>query len=171
MSLSGIAIRTEIVSGRRRNPRCGNSLDSEWVDSAELLGVPHVREVAGNLSDGPSEKQGIGRAIEEMNQHAIAAKRGITLGIEDHGGMIARASTTVGILRRVDSPYAGMNLDISNFEGKTDEAMYSDIRASVPFATHTHIRDLLGQQAADRLGPCLAAFRSRRIQGIHVRGI
>jgi L-ribulose-5-phosphate 3-epimerase len=73
-----------------------------------------------------------------------AAKRGITLEIEDHGGMTARASTTVGILRRVDSPYAGINLDISNFEGKTDEEMYSDILACVPFAAHTHIRDLFG---------------------------
>jgi sugar phosphate isomerase/epimerase len=74
----------------------------------------------------------------------LCGQAGITLGIENHGGMTARASTIVEILWRVDSPYAGIILDISNFEGKTDDEMYSDIRACVPFATHTHIRDLFG---------------------------
>jgi sugar phosphate isomerase/epimerase len=70
-----------------------------------------------------------------------AAKRGIALGMEDHGGITAKASMILEILHRVDSPFAGINLDISNFEGKTDEEMYSDIEACVPHATHAHIRD------------------------------
>jgi sugar phosphate isomerase/epimerase len=40
-------------------------------------------------------------------------------------------------LRGVNSPYAGCNLDISNFP--TDE--YAQIEACIPYATHTHIRD------------------------------
>ena len=35
-----------------------------------------------------------------------------------------------------------MNLDISNFEAKSEEEQYSDIEACVPYATHAHIRDL-----------------------------
>ena len=145
MSLSGIAIRTEMC-------QAGGAIRAEeirriqqWVDAAELLGASHVRVFAGNLPGGASEKQGIEWVVEAMKPACdYAGKRGITLGIENHGGMTARASTTLEILRRVDSPYAGINLDISNFEGKTDEEMYSDIQACVPYATHTHIRDLFG---------------------------
>jgi sugar phosphate isomerase/epimerase len=146
MSLSGIAIRTEMCQAGGAIRAEETHRIQQWVDTAELLGAPHVRVFAGNLPGGASEKQGIEWVVEGMKPACdYAAKRGITLGIENHGGMTARASTTVEILRRVDSPYAGINLDISNFEGKTDDEMYSDIRACIPFATHTHIRDLFGE--------------------------
>jgi sugar phosphate isomerase/epimerase len=45
----------------------------------------------------------------------------------------------------VDSPYAGINLDISNFEVKSDEEQYSEIEACVPYATHAHVRDLFSE--------------------------
>ena len=47
----------------------------------------------------------------------------------------------IAILRGVDSPYAGCNLDISNFR----EDPYGQIQACLPYATHTHIRDFYGQ--------------------------
>jgi L-ribulose-5-phosphate 3-epimerase len=146
MSLSGIAIRTEMCQAGGAIRAEETHRIQQWVDTAGLLGAPHVRVFAGSLPGGASEKQGIEWVVEAMKPACdYAAKRGITLGIENHGGMTARASTTVEILRRVDSPYAGINLDISNFEGQTDDEMYSDIRACVPFATHTHIRDLFGE--------------------------
>jgi sugar phosphate isomerase/epimerase len=85
------------------------------------------------------------------------------LGIENHGGITARPSATLEIVRRVDSPYAGVNLDISNFEAKTDEEIYSDIQACIPYAAHTHIRDVFGAtKAAHRLGPRMAAIWAGR---------
>ena len=74
-----------------------------------------------------------------------AAKHGITLGIEDHGGITAHASTILEILRRVDSPYAGINLDISNFHAQSDEDQYSEIEACVPLATHAHVREVFSE--------------------------
>src|ERR1700730_2019161 len=143
MSLSGIAIRTEMcqagVAIRAEEVR----RIQQWIDVTELLGASHVRVFGGNLPAGASEKQGIEWVVETMKPACdYAAKRGITLGMEDHGGITARASMILEILRRVDSPFAGINLDISNFEGKTDEEMYSDIEACIPHATHAHIRDV-----------------------------
>jgi sugar phosphate isomerase/epimerase len=145
VAFSGIAIRTEMC-------QAGGAIRTEevrriqqWVDTAELLGVSHVRVFAGSLPGGATEKQGIEWVVETMKPACeYAAKRGIMLGMEDHGGITARASMILEILRRVDSPFAGINLDISNFEGKTDEEMYSDIEACIPHATHAHIRDVFG---------------------------
>ena len=145
VSLFGIAIRTEMCQAGGAIRAEEVSRIQRWVDAAELLGASHVRVFAGNLPGGATEKQGIEWVVETMKSACdYAAKRGITLGIENHGGMTARVATTLEILRRVDSPYAGINLDISNFEGKTDDEMYSDIQACVPYATHAHIRDLFG---------------------------
>jgi L-ribulose-5-phosphate 3-epimerase len=174
MSLSGIAIRTEMCQAGGAIRAEETHRIQQWVDSAELLGAPHVRVFCRESSQWRQRKAGNrvgGRSDETCVRLCRQARHYSTLGIENHGGMTARASTTVEILRRVDSPYAGINLDISNFAGKTDDEMYSDIRACVPFATHAHPRSFWGNKAADRLGPCLAAFRSRWIQGIHVRGI
>ena len=142
---SGIAIRTEMCQG-------GGAIRAEevrriqqWVDAAEGLGAPHIRVFGGNIPEGVSEKQGIEWVAETMKPACeYSAKRGIVLGIENHGGITARASAVLEILHKVDSPYAGVNLDISNFEAKTDEEMYSDIQACVPHATHAHIRDFFG---------------------------
>jgi sugar phosphate isomerase/epimerase len=118
----------------------------QWVDATELLGASHLRVFGGNLADAATEQQGVEWVAETMKPACeYAAKRGITLGIEDHHGITARATTLLEILRRVDSPYAGINLDISNFEVKSDEEQYSEIEACVPYATHAHVRDLFSE--------------------------
>jgi len=145
MGFSGIAIRTELC-------QAGGAIRAEelrriqqWVDAAEVLGASHVRVFGGNVPGGATEKQAIDWVAETLKPACeYSGKRGITLGMEDHGGITARASTLLEIVRRVDSPYFGINLDISNFEAKTDDEMYADIEACVPHATHAHIRDVFG---------------------------
>src|SRR5512136_3016484 len=69
-----------------------------------------------------------------------SAKKGVILGLESHGGITSKASNILEILHRIDSPYAGCNLDISNFREKP----YEQIQACLPVATHIHIRDFYG---------------------------
>jgi sugar phosphate isomerase/epimerase len=143
MPLSGIAIRTEMCQATRAGRAQQLRAIQDWVDAAEWLGASHVRVFGGAIPTGATEKQGVEWTAETMKPACdYAAKRGITLGIESHHGITARASTIVEIVHAVDSPYAGINLDITNFEAKTDEDMYSDIQACVPYATHVHIRDV-----------------------------
>jgi sugar phosphate isomerase/epimerase len=145
MALSGIAIRSAMCQpdATKRAEEVRNI--QHWVDAADLLGAPHVRVFGGQVPAGATEKQAV-EWIGETWKTACdyAAKKGITLGIETHAAIPVRASTALEILRHVDSPYAGINLDISNFEAKTDDEMYADIQACIPYATHTHIRDVFG---------------------------
>jgi sugar phosphate isomerase/epimerase len=141
--LSGVAIRTEMC-------QAGGALRAEevrkiqqWVDVTEALGSSHLRVFGGTVPNGATEKQCIGWVAECMKPACeYAGKKGITLGIENHGGITARASMILEIVEKVDSPFAGVNLDISNFEAKTEEEMYSDVEACVPKATHVHVRDI-----------------------------
>ncbi len=65
-----------------------------WVDATDILGASHLRVFGGELPAGTTEQQGIGWVAETMKPACdYAAKRGITLGIEDHGGITAHAST------------------------------------------------------------------------------
>lgn len=71
----------------------------------------------------------------------FAGKKGITLGMEDHEGISQNADVCLEIVHRVDSPFFGINLDITNFVPTPQADAYAQIAATVPYATHTHIRD------------------------------
>jgi sugar phosphate isomerase/epimerase len=116
-----------------------------WVDATDRLGASHLRVFTGDVPERATVEQGINWVVEVMKAACeYGGQRGITIGIESHHGLSARAGEIVQVMRRVNSPYAGINLDISNFEAKADEDMYSDIAACIPYATHVHVRDHFG---------------------------
>ncbi len=114
----------------------------KWVDATELLGASHLRVFGDKLPAGATTEQGINWVVETMKPACdYAAGKGVILGLESHSGLTTRAVNIVEILRRVDSPYAGCNLDISNFP----QNPYEQIELCLPYATHAHIRDFYGE--------------------------
>jgi sugar phosphate isomerase/epimerase len=139
MPFSGAAIGTNMCEPNETRRADELKKVKHWVDATGLLGAAHLRVFGGELPHGATEEQGIGWVVEVMKPACdYAARKGVTLGIEDHHGITARAPTILEILRRVDSPYAGINLDITNFA----QDPYAQIEACLPYATHAHIRDV-----------------------------
>jgi L-ribulose-5-phosphate 3-epimerase len=108
-----------------------------WLGVAEKLGASHVRVFGGAVPKGASEAQAVGWAVETLTRCAgEAAKKGITLGVEDDGGITTNADRTVEIVRKAASQWAGINLDIGNFP---DNA-YTQIEMCAPYATNVHFK-------------------------------
>jgi sugar phosphate isomerase/epimerase len=142
VQFSGAAINTNMCQADPGKRAQELEKIKQWVDWTVLLGAPHLRVFGGVPPAGTTEEEGIQRVTEIMKPACeYAAKKGITLGIEDHGGISSKASNLLEILRRVDSPFAGINLDIGNFP----ENQYAQIEACIPFATHAHIKDTFGE--------------------------
>ncbi len=71
----------------------------KWLGVAEKLGASHVRVFGGAVPKGATEVQAVGWAVETLVQCADeAAKKGITLGVEDDGGITTNANRTVEII-------------------------------------------------------------------------
>jgi len=139
---SGAAIGTDMCQADLAKREAELAKIKKWVDATDMLGASHLRVFGGRIPKGASEAQAIGWVVETMKPACdYAAQKGVTLGIETHGGITSKASNVIEILRRVDSPFAGCNLDISNF----DEDPYAQVEPLVPYATHTHIRDMYGE--------------------------
>lgn len=114
----------------------------KWVDVTQQLGASHLRIFAGKLPDGASLKDATDWTVESMKAACdYSGQRGITLGLEDHQGVTQTADVCVEIMQRVNSPYAGINLDITNFIATPTQDAYAQIAACIPYATHVHIRD------------------------------
>jgi sugar phosphate isomerase/epimerase len=114
----------------------------KWVDVTNCLGASHLRVFAGAAAPGTKQQQAIDMLVEIMKQAThYSSKQGVVLGIEDHQGLSQNADICLEIMHRVDSPYAGINLDITHFVPTATKDAYEQIESCIPFATNTHIRD------------------------------
>jgi sugar phosphate isomerase/epimerase len=114
----------------------------KWVDVTDRLGASHLRVFAGALPDGASLQQATDWTVETMKAACdYSAGKGITLGLEDHSGVSQSADVCLEIMRRVNSPYAGITLDITHFIPTPAQDAYAQIAACIPYATVVHVRD------------------------------
>ncbi len=113
-----------------------------WIDVTDRLGASHLRVFAGKLPDGFTMQQATDWVVEGMKAACdYAAPKGIMLGLEDHSGVSQSADVCLEIMRRVNSPYAGINLDITHFIPTATQDQYAQIAACIPYATVSHIRE------------------------------
>jgi L-ribulose-5-phosphate 3-epimerase len=112
----------------------------KWIDVAEKLGAGHMRVFGGQVPKGVSEDQAIDWAAEVLKRAAdYSGPKGIVVGVEDDGGLSANAAPTIAIVRKADSPWAGMNVDAGNFP----KDGYAQVEMSVPYAVSTHIKSTI----------------------------
>ncbi|HTX33796.1 MAG TPA: sugar phosphate isomerase/epimerase family protein [Bryobacteraceae bacterium] len=109
----------------------------KWVDVADRLGASHVRVFGGSIPKGASESQAIAWAVEVLKRGAeYAGGRGITLGVEDDGGITTAAGPTIEIVKRTASPWAGINADSGNLRSDG----YSQFASMLPYTTSIHLK-------------------------------
>jgi sugar phosphate isomerase/epimerase len=109
----------------------------KWADVAVRLGASGMRVFGGAVPKGATDDQAVAWAVETLKRAGEeAGKRGITLGVEDDGGITTNADRTVEIVRKAASPWAGINLDIGNFPDNG----YEQIGICAPYAVNVHFK-------------------------------
>ena len=132
----------------------------KWVDVAATLGAGHIRVFGGTVPKVASEDEAAKWVVDVLSRGAMyAGQKGVILGLENHGGITARAKRIVEIVKKVDSPWVAVNLDTGNFESDA----YQQIAEILPFAANVQfkadIRTAGGRQEPadwDRLTKMLA---------------
>ncbi|HOY59035.1 MAG TPA: sugar phosphate isomerase/epimerase family protein [Verrucomicrobiota bacterium] len=170
--LRGLAISGTAV-GNNFTQSDGPDLDREiaavklWIDHAAVMGAPHIRVFAGAPKgiDLPTAKKQCVRALEECG--AYAAEKGIWLGLENHGGIVADVAVLLEIVQAVQSPWVGVNLDSGNFYGPGDP--YDDMARLAPYAVNVQIKVEInragkGKEQTD-LARVMAILRQANYQG------
>jgi sugar phosphate isomerase/epimerase len=141
--LRGVALSGTAVGNRFTLPP-GPERDAEiasvkrWIDRAAVLGVPHVRVFAGNRVQPDTlaeSKARVRAALEECAGHA--GRRGVFLGLENHGGIVAEADDLLDLVRSVRSPWVGINLDTGNFHTADP---YADLARCAPYAVNVQVK-------------------------------
>jgi sugar phosphate isomerase/epimerase len=110
----------------------------QWIEHSARLGAKTMRIFAGNVARGDTEEKARPRcvaAIQEACDHA--AKYGLYLALENHGGITGTAEQILALVKAVQHEWFGVNLDTGNFH--TDDP-YGDVEKIAPYAVTVQIK-------------------------------
>jgi len=167
VALSGTAIGNTFTHPAGPNRERELALAKKWIDYCVILGAPHIRVFAGTIQKGDTQEKAIQYSIETMRGAcAYASEHGIFLGLENHGGIVAEPGPLLEIVKAVNSPWLGINLDSGNFQ---TEDPYADFAKCAPYAVNVQIKTEVhpkgkGTQRAD-LHRFIQILRDAKYQG------
>ncbi len=110
----------------------------DWIEHTSRLGGKTVRIFAGNVEKGDTEEKARERvvaAIQESCDHA--AKYGIILALENHGGIVTTIDQMLTLVKAVKHDWFGVNWDTGNFNSADP---YDDLTKLAPYAVVVQIK-------------------------------
>lgn len=154
LDISGTAIRNEfcLPPGAERDKNIDHV--KKWIDYAQAFAAPCIRIFAGNPAQGVSENEAIEWCADAIQiSLEYAAKQGVFLALENHGGITARAAIMKKICEKVGiHPWFGVNLDTGNF--KIDA--YNELQMMAPLAVNVQVKDYVyTPDGRDKMAPDL----------------
>jgi sugar phosphate isomerase/epimerase len=138
-----------------------------WVDRASELDAPVIRIFAGTKAAGDTEDTAVERAIEGIKASLpYAAEKGVTLALENHGGITATPAQILRIVKAVDAPNFGVNLDTGNFHG---EDPYAELAELAPYAVNVQVKTEINRKGKKKeeadLSKAVGLLREARYSG------
>lgn len=117
-----------------------------WIDHVLRLGSQTIRVFAGRVPSGARLEEAQRWCVECLKEvSAYAGERGVILALENHGGITATAEQLLHLVRAVDSPWLGVNLDTGNFRRNP----YENMEKAAPYAVAVQVKVEVGGEPAD----------------------
>jgi sugar phosphate isomerase/epimerase len=138
LDISGTAIRNDfcVAPGPKREKELADVRG--WIDRAADLNAPVIRVFGGTVPKGDSEDAAAERVIEGLKAVLpYAVEKGVVLALENHGGITATPAQLLRLVRGVDSPNFGVNLDTGNFRSGDP---YADLAQLAPYAVNVQVK-------------------------------
>jgi sugar phosphate isomerase/epimerase len=109
-----------------------------WTEHTARLGGKTMRIFAGNLEKGDTEEKARARAVEAIQESCdYAAKFGIYLALENHGGIVGTIEQMLAVVKAVKHDWFGVNFDTGNFHGADP---YADLTQLAPYAVIVQVK-------------------------------
>ncbi|RBP42362.1 sugar phosphate isomerase/epimerase [Roseimicrobium gellanilyticum] len=141
--LRGVNITGTAVGNTFTHPK-GEARDKEiayvkeWIEKSTIMGAPHIRVFAGTVQKGSTPEEAEKNCQECYDEClAFADKKGVFLGLENHGGIVAEPEPLIKMVRAAKSPWAGINFDSGNFH---TEDPYGDMAKIAPYAVNVQLK-------------------------------
>ena len=142
LALTGTGVRNNFTLADLERRKQEKKLVKNWVIAASKLGIPHVR-----IFDGTAKPQGYSReeitdwVIDDMKECAAYGRRyGVMICYQNHNDFTSNAAQAIEIIKRVDSEWFGLMLDIGSLpEGD----VYQEIKRLIPYAASWQVKEMV----------------------------
>ncbi|MCS6852682.1 MAG: sugar phosphate isomerase/epimerase [Gemmataceae bacterium] len=137
LDISGTAVGNNFCLTDPVKHRAQIDMVKAWTEHSARLGAKTMRIFAGTAPKGGEEaarKQCLA-AIEEACDHA--AKFGVILALENHGGITSTAEQLLTLVRAINHSWFGVNLDTGNF---ITADPYADLAQLAPYAVNVQLK-------------------------------
>ncbi len=161
VDVCGTAIGNDFSTGK------GARLDEEivaakaWLKKAALMGAPHVRFFAGTGKGFAAGDERVETAVAALREcAAYAGELGLFIGIENHGAITA--DFLLDLVKKVNSPWVGINLDSGNF---ISDDPYADFERCAPWAVNVQLKIHIRRNEPADLPRLIGLLRKESYQG------
>lgn len=138
LDISGTAVGNDFCVSDPDQLKMQLAAVKEWIERSSLLGAKTMRIFAGRVGKGDNEEKARARCIESIQEACDhAAKYGVLLALENHGGIVGNIDQMLRLVQAVKHDFFGVNWDSGNFHG-TDP--YDDLAKLAPYAVTAQIK-------------------------------
>lgn len=138
LDISGTAVGNNfcLPPGEKRDEQL--AMVRQWIVNAEILGAPVIRIFAGTVAKGQDPGEAHKLIVEGIEQCCeLAGAHGVFLALENHGGPTSTADGLLALVRDVQSPWFGVNVDTGNFHSPT---CYEELERIAPYALNVQVK-------------------------------
>lgn len=137
VDISGTGVRNDFTNPDPAKRAADVKIVKEWIDVAAKLGAPVIRIFSGPVPAGYENKWDevaayTAASIKECTDYA--AKRGVLVGLQNHGDFIKTADEVIKLVKLVNSDWFGVVVDSGNFT-------YADVEKAMPYAVNFQLKE------------------------------
>lgn len=167
ISISGGAIRNDFCQQDQEGLEADIQHTRKWIDHYSVLGAPAIRIFAGKKSADEAIEPALDRCARVCTKVCrYAAKKGVMLALENHGGITAYAKDLLSIVKQVKSTAFGINFDSGNFRSTEDP--YAELAQIAPYAVNAQVKVEItvdGKKQTADLGRIVGILKSSGYSG------
>ena len=142
LNISWTGVRNNFVTPDKKIRNTDIELIKDWLQVSSKLGASIMRIFAGNgTHEGYSKDEVKQWMVSDFQDCAKNAENiGVIAGLQPHNDFLYEADEVIDILKRVDSPWFGLILDIGSLRRGNP---YKEIEKLAPYANYWFIKELV----------------------------
>lgn len=138
LDVSGTAVGNDFCIADEDKLRAQLDSVKQWIEHSARLGAKTMRIFAGKVAKNDSEDKARQRCVAAIQEACdYAAKYGLYLALENHGGITGTPEQLLALVQAVKHDYFGVNLDTGNF--RTADP-YGDLEKVAPYAVTVQVK-------------------------------
>jgi len=139
LEISGTGVRNDFTDPDPAKRKASVELVKKWIVAAEKMGAPVIRVFSGTAdTKGLAREKVVNYMVADFKECAEFGKaHGVVVAIQNHNDFIKTADQTIEVIKRVNSDWFGLILDIGSF--RTDP--YKEIAQTIPYAVNWQLKE------------------------------